>query len=265
MDSGKPNPNKPISLEQLLRRGDVWRGRSQGFMPHTALDTGHAELNTHLLNTGWPLANLVEICQPSTLQGPVNNAAVSQGEWLLLTPALRQLKEGYTVLLNPPAIPYAPGLFQAGVDLDRLLIVEAAKKADFLASFTEIARADICVALMAWQPKQNLNYTELRKCQLACSDGKGLYLLFRPISVQRQSSPAALRLWTKLHLRSLEIQIFKQKGSLNPANNTSIHLPLPQTWLPTAPHADLGRDTRGTSRPSVNNVSAITDAKRNVP
>lgn len=265
MNPEKPNRNKPISLEQLLRRGDVWRGRSQGFVSQAALDTGYAELNTHLLHAGWPLASLVEICQPGALQGPANSGAVSQGEWLLLTPALRQLKEGYTVLLNPPAVPYAPGLIQAGVDLDRLLIVEAEKKTDFLASFTELARADICTALMAWQPKQNLNYTELRKCQLACTDGKGLYLLFRPISVQRQSSPAVLRLWTKLHFRTVEIQIFKQKGSLSPANNTSIHLSLPQTWLPIAPHADLDQDTRGTSRPSASNVSAITNAKRNVP
>lgn len=265
MDSGKPNPNKPVCLEQLLRRGDVWRGRSQCFVPQAALDTGHAELNAGLLNSGWPLASLVEICQPGALQGPANTGAVSQGEWLLLTPALRQLKDGYTVLLNPPAKPFAPGLIQAGIDLDRLLIVEAEKKVDFLASFTELARAEICVAIMAWQPKQNLNYTELRKCQLACSDGKGLYLLFRPVSVQRQSSPAALRLRVKLHLRSLEIQIFKQKGSLNQADKTGIHLPLPETWLPVAPHPDLGRDTSDSSRSPANNISTITGAKRNLP
>ena len=189
---------------------------------------------------------------------------MSQGEWLLLAPALRQIKEGYTVLLNPPALPFAPGLIQAGIDLDRLLVVAAEKKADFLASFTELARADICTALMAWQPKHNLSYTELRKCQLACSEGKGLYLLFRPLSVRQQSSPAALRLRAQLHLRSLEIQIFKQKGSLNSAN-TSIHLPLPETWLPIAAHANLGQEQSPPSTHSTNNVSSIKRAKRKVP
>lgn len=265
MDSEKPNPSKPISLEQLLKRGDVWRGRSQCFVPQAVLDTGHAELNAGLLNDGWPLATLVEICQPGTLQGSTNTGAVSQGEWLLFIPALRHLKDGYLVLLNPPAIPFAPALIQAGIDLDRLLVVEAEKKVDFLASFTELARADICVAIMAWQPINNLNYTELRKCQLACSDGKGLYLLFRPISVQRQSSPAALRLRAKLQAQALEIQIFKQKGSLSPANNCSIYLPLPETWLPVTPHADQGRDTPDPSRSHVNNVSTINRAKRNLP
>jgi cell division inhibitor SulA len=208
---------------------------------------------------------LVEVCQPGALQGPANTGATSQGEWLLFAPSLHQLKEGYTVLLNPPATPFAPSLIQAGIDLDRLLIVEAEKKADFLASFTELARADICVAIMAWQPKQNLNYTELRKCQLACSDGKGLYILFRPISVQRQSSPAALRLRAKLHFRSLEVQIFKQKGLLSQASNTAIHLPVPETWLPVAPHAHLGHDATDSSRSPINNISTITGAKRNLP
>jgi protein ImuA len=182
-----------------------------------------------------------------------------------LAPALRQLKEGYTVLLNPPTLPFAPGLIQAGIDLDRLLVVAAEKKADFLASFTELARADICTALLAWQPKHNLSYTELRKCQLACSEGKGLYLLFRPLSVHQQSSPAALRLRAQLHLRSLEIQIFKQKGSLNSANNTSIHLPLPETWLPVAAHSNLGKEQSTLSTHPTNNVSSIKRARRKVP
>lgn len=263
MNPEKPNPNKPITLEQLLQRGDIWRGQSQGFAPQAALDSGHSELNTYLLHKGWPLGSLVEICQPAALNGA---HVMSQGEWLLLAPALRQIKEGYTVLLNPPALPFAPGLIQAGMNLDHLLVVAAEKKADFLASFTELARADICTALMAWQPKHNLSYTELRKCQLACSEGKGLYLLFRPLSVQQQSSPAALRLRSQLHLRSLEIQIFKQKGSLNPANNTSIHLPLPETWLPIAAHANLGQEKSPPSPiHSTNTVSSINRAKRNVP
>ena len=255
MKSEKSNPNKPITLEQLLLRGDVWRGQSQGFAPQAALDTGHAELNARLLHQGWPLGSLVEICQPGA-------EVISQGEWLLLAPALRQLKNGYTVLLNPPALPFAPGLIQAGIDLDRLLIVATEKKADFLTSFTELARADICVALMAWQPKQNLNYTELRKCQLACSDSKGLYVLLRPVSAQQQSSPAALRLSTKLSLNSLEIQIFKQKAFLTQENNVSVNLTLPETWLSAVPPADLGPDTSG---PLPHNANLITSAKRNLP
>lgn len=257
MNPGKPNPSKPTSLEQLFRRGDVWRGKSQGFAPQAALDTGHAELNARLLHKGWPMASMVEVCQPKT-------GVLSQGEWLLFSPALKQLESGYVVLLNPPALPFAPGLIQAGIDLNRLLIVETEKKTDFLVSFTELARADICVALMAWQPKNNLSYTELRKCQLACNEGKGLFMMFRPASVQQQSSPAVLRLSTKLHASSLEIQIFKQKGSLNQTNDSSIYLPLPETWLPIAHHANLGQGIEKSSS-AAEPARALQNAKRNIP
>lgn len=237
------NLANPPSLDQLLQRGDIWRGQSQHLLSYAAWDTGYKELNDKLLNQGWPIACLVEICQTggkteSGYPGSHTNAT-SQGEWLLLAPAIRQIKEGYTVLLNPPAVPFAAGLIQAGINLDRLLVVEAETKMDFLASFVELARAEICVAVLAWQPKQSLSYTELRKCQLACSNGRGLYFLFRPISARQQSSPAAVRLCTWLHFQSLEVQIFKQKGSLSRVDEESIHLPLPVQWQPAVCHADL--------------------------
>ena len=143
MKTEKPSPPKTISLEQVLQRGDVWRGHSQHLVPQAALDTGCTDLNVILVNRGWPLASLIEVCLPMASKATAS-VAISQGEWLLIAPALRQVKEGYTVLLNPPAIPFAPGLIQIGMDLDRLIVVETNKKSDFLASFIELARSDIC-------------------------------------------------------------------------------------------------------------------------
>jgi protein ImuA len=228
-------------LEQLLRRGDIWRGQSQSAAPQTALDTGHAPLNEALLHKGWPLATLVEIHQE----------LAGQGEWLLLTPALRRLTAGYTVLLNPPALPFAAGLIQLGLDLDRLLVVQASSKPDFLAGFLELARSPICAALLAWQPKHNLSYTELRKCLLAANESRGLRLLFRPARVQQQSSPAVLRLATKLHSRALELHIFKQKGWLGAAASRPLQLPLPETWMPLAPYGQLDQSSAAESQPDL--------------
>lgn len=223
-------PDKNIALEQLLRRGDVWRGQSQRFAHQAAVDTGHSILNDALLHKGWPLASLVEVCQPNI---------GGQSEWLLMAPALRQLTRGYTVLLNPPTMPFAAGLIQMGLDLNRLLIVQTANKNDFLASFVELARTEICAALLAWQPKQNLSYTELRKCLLAAADRQGLTLLFRPANVQGQSSPAVLRVMARLNDQTLALHIFKQKGCLGTAATKTLHLPLPETWMPIAPYAQL--------------------------
>jgi protein ImuA len=244
MTHNKPSPT-PLTLEQLLRRGDVWRGQSGCLTPQATLGTGHAVLNQSLLNQGWPLATLIEVCQPSIC---------GYSEWLLLAPALRQLHAGYIILLNPPAIPFAAGLIQMGLDLDRLLIVQTQNKAEFLASFVELARADICAALLAWQPKQHLNYTELRKCLLATADGCGLHLLFRPADMQRQSSPAALRILTQLNAQTLQVNIFKQKGWLAKNGARTVQLTLPEIWLPLVHdmHLDQAEEYTGpSSKPEI--------------
>lgn len=231
----QPSPPPANALEQLLRRGDVWRGHSQRFVAREVIDTGFEALNPLLLNRGWPRGSLVEICQP----------AAGHGEWLLFIPALQQLlgnnPQAHAVLLNPPALPFAQGLIQAGVPLSQLLVVQIQQKADFIASFVELARASSCALLLAWQPRQALSYTEMRKCQLATADGTGLYVIFRPRQVLQQSSPAALRLLAETGSAQLQLTLLKQRGQLQ-QNQAPVTLALPGEWLPQAPHRHL--DTR---------------------
>lgn len=228
-----PPPSEPTpSLAQLLCRGDVWQGREQRVAVQAGWDTGFAELNAALITQGWPLGQLVELCLPAPMQG----------EWLLLRHALLRT-QGVLVLLNPPSLPFAQGLIQLGFDLDRVFIVQAAKRADFLASFVELTRARDCTALLAWQPQPALSYTDLRKCLLASQQGRGFYVLCRPQSVHNQSSPASLRLQVQLAARHLSVTVFKQKGSLKPSSQP-ILLPLPEQWLGVLPHAQLDQSGR---------------------
>lgn len=209
-----------------MLRGDIWRGQSQGFSPKVAVDTGYSALNAGLLANGWPLRSLIEVCQQN----------LSNSEWLLMMPALLKTNGGYIVLLNPPAIPFCQALIQAGLDLERVLIVQVTTKADFLASFFELTRAEACDAVLAWQPKQALNYTELRKCLLATADGAGLYVMFRPASSQQQSSPAVLRILTQLTATDLHITILKEKGALQNQHSRPISLSVPTIWQGLLPH-----------------------------
>lgn len=218
----------PITLEQLLLRDDMWMGHSNRFTARAAVDTGHDELNTALLNRGWPLASLVEVCQ----QG-------MQCEWQLFIPALLEMP-GLVVLLNPPAIPFSQAFMQAGIDLDRLIIVNASEKAHFLACFIELTRASLG-AVMAWQPNASLTYTELRKCQLAASEGSGLSIIFRPSASQQQSSPATLRLYTRIVPTGLEVTVFKQKGHLQMQQARPIVLSLPERWNTALPFHALNQ------------------------
>lgn len=221
----------PKTLEQLLHRGDIWRGRDQLPPRRAVVDTGFSMLNTALLNHGWPLGSLIEVSQQN----------LSHSEWLLLTPALRVAPGGYLVLLNPPATPFAQGLIQAGINLDHILVIKTRSKADFLASFSELARTESCDALLAWQPQQSLSYTELRKCLLATTEGRGLYVLFRPASTQKQNSPAVLRIATEMHMQGLEVHIYKQKGVLQTVRLPTVQLPLPNNWQGLPAHRLLGQ------------------------
>lgn len=207
----------------------MWMGHSQRFTTRAAVETGYDELNTGLLSRGWPLGSLVEVCQ----QG-------MQGEWQLFTPSLLELP-GLIVLLNPPAAPFSQAFIQAGIDLERLLVVTASEKNHFIACFIELSRASVG-AVLAWQPNESMTYTELRKCQLASAEGTSLSVMFRPASAQQQSSPATLRVYAQIVPTGLEITVFKQKGHLQMQQARPIVLPLPEKWQPMLPYHALNQD-----------------------
>lgn len=220
-----PTNTSEANLKALFNRPDIWRGDSRAFVPQVTVDSGYIKLNNSLLNNGWPRRSLIEVCQKG----------LHQQEWFLFTPVLKA-STGYIVLLNPPALPFCQALIQAGIDLERVIVVQVTNKADFLASFVELARTESCELLLAWQQHQTLSYTELRKCLLASGEGAGLCVLFRPESAQQQSSPAALRLLTEIGSADIHIRIFKQKGILQQHQLESITLPLPKSWQGFLPY-----------------------------
>ncbi len=232
MNETPPDFSPSVPLQQLLLRDDIWMGHSQRFTTRSAMDTGYEGLNEGLLNRGWPLGNLVEVCQ----QG-------MQGEWQLFTPALLNMP-GLIVLLNPPAEPFSQAFIQAGIDLERMVVISAPDKNHFIACFIELTRASVG-SVMAWQPKDSLTYTELRKCLLAASEGTGLSVMFRPSTAQQQSSPAALRLFAQIIPTGLEITIFKQKGHLQMQQPRPIVLALPDSWKPALSYHALNQHAEG--------------------
>jgi len=251
----KPTKHSPLTqteqkqktsptLDQILQRSDIWRGKTQKSTTKATLHSGFEKLDQQLLNGGWPLGGLIELFQPSA----------GHGDWLLFTPAITQLlsnrEEHYAVLLNPPALPFSQALLHAKIPLNRLLIIQIRNKADLIASFVELAQASSCCLLMAWQPQTALNYTELRKCQLACTKGKGLYALFRPTRAQQQSSPAVLRIALSMGKETLDIQLLKQRGLLSLPNSPIVQISLPEQWRTLAPHRLLKARSSGHYHPS---------------
>ncbi|MFL0809854.1 MAG: translesion DNA synthesis-associated protein ImuA [Agarilytica sp.] len=229
MTHHEPHKAHKPTLEQLLRRPDVWRGHSHSFVPQTVLDSGYPELNQALQQQGWPSASMVEVCQ-----------RYHASEWYLFHPAINQLMQAsphaHLALLNPPALPFISGLRQWSIDTQRLFVVQSTNAQEFVTSFCELSQSPACPIVLAWQNHPALNYTQLRKLQLSTSEQAGLYVLFRHSRAQEQSSPANLRLSIQTQRNALHIHIFKQKGKLR---HCDIELPIPEVWQALPPHPEL--------------------------
>ncbi len=211
------------SLDQLLRRNDIWRGTSAHGSGQTVAgahwDTGHDQLNQALLLQGWPLGQLIEICQPQALYS----------EWLLWGEAVARCtqQDQIVALLNPPAMPLLSSLTKFALTPANLWIVKAPQRQDFVPTLTELLKASCIAGVLAWEPQRPLSYTDLRKIQLANLQSDHACCLFRTHKQRQHSSPAALRLWVQLQAHDLMVEIFKQKGHLQ---SHSLKLSLPRHW-----------------------------------
>lgn len=193
-------PTTP-SLEQVLARPEVWRGRHR--RRPQGLPTGLSALDHLLHEGGWPRGALSEIC----------GARSGSGELRLLMPGLAQLSASGAclVLIDPPHQPYAPAWLSAGIALQQLLILRTRTPCEQLwAAGQALVRPG--TAVLYW-PRETPRYAQLRKLQLAASQGHNCGFVFRPPHSLQQPSPAPLRL-ALCHGddQGLYLTIHKQRG-----------------------------------------------------
>lgn len=179
----------------------VWRGRELAQAQERTVSTGHAVLDAHLPGKGWPLGCLVEVLQD---QG-------SQHVWALLATGVAAAMAGGNpaVLVHPPYQPFGPCLRAQGIAPERLLLVNAERPASRLWAAEQALRCADVSAVLAWIPQARAE--ELRRLHLCAQAGDKLLVLFRPLSVRNQSSPARLRLLVQ-GTESLQVLILKRRG-----------------------------------------------------
>lgn len=224
----------------------VWRGADwHASQRSSTWPTGHAALDAELPGGGWPTRGLTEVLQ----------AAHCHAEWALLLPALAaqagrakaadqaqpsgRLATRKIVLVQPPYLPFAPSLQAAGIAPEQLCCVykPPALPAHELAWACEQAlHCRDVLAVLAWLP--SLPASSLRRLHwAAASQGRPLWL-WQELSVQQQSTQAALRLRLdkapqtaqENTLHALQIQILKRRG---PALELPIQLSLSKwAWAP---------------------------------
>jgi len=169
------------SLAEILSRhpAHLWVGTRGRALQR--LDTGHAALDA-ALEGGWPRGTLIELlaCGPGL------------GRLSLLLPALAALSRDSHIAWLAPA-PYAPALALAGVDLDRVLVVDTADKHRRLWAAERCLKSGACGALVM-EEEGRLADPLLRRLKLTAAGNDAIAFLLRKAATAATASPAGLRL-----------------------------------------------------------------------
>jgi cell division inhibitor SulA/protein ImuA len=224
------------TVEELLQRHgtQLWRARASvrdaGAAAATGLPTGYAALDRCLPGGGWPRQGLIEILSDQR----------GIGELRLLLPALAALcheagateyppprsrdagchagsamlphdrgSGGWIAWVSPPYRPYAPALAAWGIDVARMLVVQAAAATAW--AMDQALRAEACSAVLGWADPRDPQ--ALRRLQLAAEASRSLAVLYRPLQAGLTPSPAVLRLALLGNSSDgLQVRIVKSRG-----------------------------------------------------
>jgi len=216
----EPAPGLP-ELEQL--HPALWRAHQLGSVQGPVWPSGFAVLDTALPGGGWPGRCLSELLL----------AHPGIGEMRLLAPMLAAVqRSGRSVMLfEPPALPCGGALAGLGVDLQRLVVVHAARAegvvpgvgaapvrdararaADLLWALEQALASGEAGAVLAW-PMPGMRAESLRRLQLAAQAHRGPAFLLRELAAQRQPSAAPLRLALRpAGPDEITVQVVKRRG-----------------------------------------------------
>jgi cell division inhibitor SulA/protein ImuA len=196
----------------------VWRAdeRPAEETAGPALATGFAELDCELPGGGWPQGQLIELLRDES----------GIGELSLLAPALAQLaqQKRSAVWVLPPdgtqgiesqALPYAPALAAAGIDLARTIFVKPATPRESLWAIEQALRAQHLGAVVGWLPaatSADSDFKALRRLHLLAQRHGALAFALRATRHAAAPSPAALRLLLANDSAALAITVLKRRG-----------------------------------------------------
>lgn len=204
-------------LADILARhpAHLWVG-TRGRMPVARVGTGHAALDL-ALDGGWPRGTLIELLA----------VEAGSGRLSLLLPTLAALTQAGGHLAWLPAgdaQPYAPALAQAGVALERLLVLEVDAPDQRLWAAEHCLQSGACAALVM-QETHRIADPWLRRLKLAASANAVLLFLLRRAETAAMPSPAALRLQVgaRAYERLRRISLLKGAGTCAGTLDLDLH------------------------------------------
>jgi hypothetical protein len=202
-------------IQDLLAAPNLWRASHHHDTPdiQTVLPSGYRQLDKALPNNGWPTEGITELLM----------AQSGIGELQILLPALANLSQRsphWIVWISPPHLPYAPALYAAGIQLERILIIQPKTAKEALWSAEQCLKSKACSAVLMW-PEKNIRPQAIRRLQVASKANQTWQVLFRDLKAQQMPSPAPLRiLLTPGHLTDIKqpsqhqtrVEILKRAG-----------------------------------------------------
>ena len=201
-DRIEPAPGSGESLSAAERARVFNTLKNQLQRPKASISSGYPALDACLPGRGWPLGSLVEVLLPDA----------GHGEQQLLLPVLKQLQQRnrQLVWLQPPQLPYPPGLEARGLASRQQWLVQPGNNREALWSMEQLLQSPQCGAVIAWL--QPMGQHSLRRLQLAAETGGNLAVLVRHERALDDPSPAAVRLRLEVRERRLQVQLVKIRG-----------------------------------------------------
>jgi len=199
-----PALNTLLEDARIFRAGKPLRRRDADHDDASA-STGIAALDAQLPWGGFARGSLSEILI----------AHDGIGELQLLLPALCAIARRQPLAwVATPYLPYAPALTAAGLPLEKLLWVRAARERALWAA-EQCLRAGCLGAVLVWT--DSADDRALRRLQMAAATGAAFAFVLRPLRHAGNASPAALRLSLNTHAGSSEVRVLKCRGAVAPA------------------------------------------------
>lgn len=209
------------TLEQL--HPSLWRAHQLGQQRGVTWPSGFAALDAELPGGGWPAGALTELLLP--------HPGVGEVRLLAATLVAVQRQQRCVMLFDPPAALHAWAWRALGIDLQRLIVVQARPVHTSVQARATPARASMAQmdtlwalehalksgqvgAVLAWLPL-HLRGDALRRLQLAAQSHEGPAFLLRHSQARARPSVAPLRLLLAASAAGpdeLRLRLLKRRG-----------------------------------------------------
>jgi hypothetical protein len=200
------------ALAALLQHPGIRRGSALALAIAPGVPTGFAALDPLLPGGGWTQGAVTELWVKTP----------ASGEMFLLSPLLRHVlrQRQWVLLVDPPAVPYAPAWAGQGLDPARVAWCQSPDTDEAAFCMEQALRLPDVGAVVTWQPQSVRAHAPWHRWILAAEQGTacGFVVHFGEFSAERgalqrsTSSPVPLRIGLEPTSEGILLYLLKRRG-----------------------------------------------------